>query len=161
MPFLKTKFQSFEEFADADLVDLYGAEDLADALTFEADIFESIILRNHDGKLIIEKLPLEAQASPMNSCIVRDLNEDGKPDLITGGNRYGSEVETTRADMGIGTVLLQGDNNDFRSIPANQSGFYIPHDVRHLNLLKTREGGEMIVVANNNFKVQFFEIKKQ
>ena len=57
-------------------------------------------------KTILTPLPIEAQISPINDLEIIDINNDGILDLICGGNQYDSEVETGRAETGIGLVLM-------------------------------------------------------
>ena len=51
-------------------------------------------------------LPIEAQTSPIKSCLVQDFNDDGFKDLLLVGNHYGVEVETVRYDAGHGSLFL-------------------------------------------------------
>ena len=112
MPFIKEKFQTFQSFAQADIESIYGQENLANALHYKADILESIALINDgNGNFLIQKLPLEAQLSPMMSAISIDMNKDGKNELIYAGNLFNVEVETVRYDSGIGGILIFNNNN--------------------------------------------------
>ena len=92
--------------------------------------------------------------------MVTDINEDGINDIITVGNHYGAEVETTRYDSGIGTVLLGLPNNQFRALSSTESGFYIPEDTRHINQLESKTYNNLIVVTTNDGTPKFFKLNK-
>ena len=156
MPFIKDKFPTFGSFADADLGDIYGDENLNAALNYEATLFESVLLRNNNGQFTVEKLPKSAQISPINGIIVEDFNKDGQLDLLIAGNHFGAEVETTRADAGIG-LLLEGKSEGFAAVPVARSGFYTPNDVKALKKIKMADGSIAILVINNNSELQIFK----
>lgn len=56
--------------------------------------------------LTIQALPKENQLAPTNAIIVKDLNKDGRLEVITVGNLFPVEVETGRYDALVGTVSL-------------------------------------------------------
>lgn len=154
MPFIKDKFPSFQAYAEANLNDIYG-EDLNKALQFDANKFESCVMINKgDWDFEVIDLPIEAQMSPINDLVVKDFTKDGHIDLLVVGNLYGSEVETTRADAGVG-LLMKGDGQgNFESIHFKESGFFSNKDARRIALLKGDQ--EHIVVANNSSKPDLF-----
>ncbi|MFT4761278.1 MAG: hypothetical protein ACI9XO_003220 [Paraglaciecola sp.] len=155
MPFIKDKFPTFGEFADADLSDIYGEQNLNAALSYQAQLFESVILRNNNGAFSIEKLPRTAQVSPINGIVSADFNQDGKIDLLVAGNHYGAEVETTRADAGIG-LLLTGNGRDFFPTVVKESGFFADKDVKDLVKIQLANGLVGIIVVNNNEALEIF-----
>ena len=103
-------------------------------------------------------MPIEAQISPIKSTLVLDLNKDGHQDIITVGNHYGVEVETTRYDAGFGTVLFGDGNNNFKYTSPSKSGFYVPQDSRGLININQKHTS-LILVTNNNSKPSIFSKK--
>ena len=88
-------------------------------------------------------------------AMAMDVNKDGNMDIVTVGNHYGVEVETTRYDAGYGTILVGDGNNNFKFLPAAKSGFYVPNDSR--NMLSVEQGNtSLIIVANNNDELTLF-----
>ena len=151
VPSIKNKFTNYSEFASATLTEVYGQELLNSSLQYEATIFQSIVLENLNGTSFkIHPLPMEAQFSTVNDIIIHDFNQDGKEDLIIAGNMYGSEIETPRADAGLGLLLLGQGNFEFQPIPAWESGVFLPFDVRDLQLLKLGDRTAFIIVCNND-----------
>ena len=161
MPSLSKKFPSYTAFASASIEDVYGKQVLDGALHFEANNFNTSILMNDgNGNYSLHALPHEAQVSPVNAIICQDFNQDGNVDLLLGGNLYVSEVETGRADAGTGLLLFGDGKGDFKSMPYEKSGFYIPGDVKDLALiLQANKPTPSILVTNNNAAIQLFEYR--
>lgn len=159
MPFIKEKFPSYSAFGSASLKEVYG-EKLEEALHYEANTFASVLLRNAgDGSFVLESLPDLAQLAPVNSIVAEDLTGDGVVDLLLAGNLFTAEVETGRADAGIG-LLLKGDGKgSFESVDVHESGFLAAGDVKDLQFLRRGARAPLILVANNNAPLQIFEWK--
>ena len=161
MPFVAQKFPSYNSFADAKVDDIFG-DNLEKALHYEAKLFESVMLINNGGKYQIKKLPAEAQFSSVNSILPADFNQDGHTDLLLGGNLFGSEAETTRADASIGLLLTGNGKGDFKAMLPEESGFVIPHDVKNMELIKLGKGKKAaVLVASNNDALRVFTLKNE
>ncbi len=159
MPHLKHKIKSYQDFANRDIEGIVGPG-IKTALHYEVNEFRSgIFINEGDNKFNFEPFTNDVQKSPINSILYNDFNGDGIEDLLLAGNNYQSEVETTRADAGIGSVLLRSENGDFESLPHLKSGFFTDKDVRNMIFMKL--GSEKIVfVANNNDYHSLFKINK-
>ncbi|WP_299126791.1 VCBS repeat-containing protein [uncultured Winogradskyella sp.] len=157
MPYVADKFENYDSFASSKLIDILPEEKIEDAVVYEIKSFESIILINENGKLVKKALPNQVQTSPLKSSVVLDVNKDGNLDIISVGNHYGVEVETTRYDAGYGGVLLNKGDHNFSFLPATQSGFYVPLDSRIIKPLKLK-GELMLLVLNNNDKPSLFKL---
>jgi len=158
MPYVAEKFKDYHSFASSTLIDILPEEKVDAAIVYEIENFESITLINDNGKLIRKALPSEAQVAPIKGTLVLDINKDGFKDIITIGNHYGVEVETTRYDAGFGSVLLGDGTNSFKYISPKESGFYVPYDSRAIKGLN-RKKDTLIVVTNNNDKPILFNTK--
>ena len=156
MPFVAEKFKDFNSFASSKLLDILPEDKMEEAIAYEIKSFESIVLINDNGVLKIESLPVQAQFSPIKSTLVMDFNGDGHKDILTVGNHYGVEVETTRYDAGFGTVLLGDGTNNFQFIPPSQSGFFTPDDSRTIDIINQKKN-QLIIVSNNNGPLTVFK----
>ena len=138
VPMIGKKFATYEGFAAADLVDVYGADHLQAALHYEAKTFASAYLENQgQGHFTMRPLPNEAQLSSINDILIDDFDQDGHQDIVVAGNLYVSEVETPRNDAGMG-LLLKGDGHgNFQPVLAQQSGILLPYDVKKLAVATT------------------------
>ncbi|MBT8272314.1 MAG: VCBS repeat-containing protein, partial [Bacteroidia bacterium] len=152
MPFIKERFGTFQEFAEADLDDILGSQNLENALHYQADILESVYIENlGDGKFKMMPLVREAQISPIMNTEFIDLDKDGKKEIICLGNMHNVEVETMRYDASAGTILSY--DNGFKAMPPIHSGLYANQDVKSSIIL-----GKYLIITNNNSKLDIFEI---
>ena len=155
MPYVAEKFKDYHSFASSTLIDILPEDKVAEGVAYEITNFESAILINEGGKLVRKALPIQSQVTPIKSSIVLDLNNDGHNDILTVGNHYGVEVETTRYDAGIGNVLLGDGNNNFTDLTPIESGLYIPFDSRDVKIIKQRNRS-LLIITNNNDAVSFY-----
>lgn len=158
MPALNEKIKSYQDFASKDINEILGQE-INTALHYKATEFRSgIFINDGHGKFLFNPFLFEVQKSPVNSILYDDFDNDGNMDLLLAGNNYQTEVETTRLDAGIGSLLKGNGKGDFTFIPNYISGFYADRDVR--NMVKISSGDDMkILVINNNESHRLF-VKK-
>ncbi|MDO6761292.1 VCBS repeat-containing protein [Tamlana sp. 2_MG-2023] len=157
MPHLAKKIKSYEDFASRDLAGIVG-EGIKSAYHLSVNEFRSGVFKNNgDGNFVFEPFENTLQQSPINGIAYHDFNGDTLPDILCVGNNYMSEVETTKADAGIGTLLLKNPDSNFHTISNLDSGFFAPNDTRNVTSLKSASG-DLILVVNNNNKHQLFKI---
>jgi len=150
MPFIKEKFETFDEFANAKLVDVYG-EKLDTAYENEVTNFSSILLLNKgNGNFVLKELPTEAQSFPVLATVFKDLNGDGFEDCILAGNIYQTEVETPRLDFVSGVVLISNQKDGYKTMNRSESGLYLTGNAKDLVWLKSATNKELLLTATNN-----------
>ncbi len=157
MPFVAEKFPTYDGFAKATIETIYE-DKLKDAVKYEVHDFYSIVLENEGGTLVPRKLPMFAQTAPMRAVVVMDINEDGHQDFISCGNLYQAEVETVRHDAGVGLVMLGDGKGTFNPVSTGNSGFFANADARDMLLIDGVK--PMILVTNNDWRVQGFELNR-
>ena len=162
IPDVGQKFPSFHDFSSSDVKDVYG-EELSNSLKYDATMFESVILyQESPGKFAISKLPFDCQTAPVNGIIIEDINNDNKPDLILAGNLYQSEIETGRADFGTGEIVINQGDKKWKNLKVHESGFYIPGDVKSLELINVGAAKTpTLLVGNNRGPCEVIQILKQ
>ncbi len=156
MPYLKERVKTYEEYASRDLKGIVG-DGFETANHLQAVEFRSGYFVN--GQEAFEFVPFttRAQMSPINGIIYDDFDGDGIKDLVLAGNNYMAEVETTRADAGIGSLLKGTETGAFQYVENRLTGFYANKDARDL-LLVEGNGSKSILVANNNGAYQFYKM---
>ncbi len=157
MPAIKNKFKNYESFSNATLEDIYSEDVLEKSLHYQIKSFASIYLENKDGRLVMHKLPIEAQLSSINQILVSDYDKDGNLDAVVAGNLHASEVETPRNDASIG-LFLKGDGaGGFIPVEGKKSGLYVPGDVKDMDFI-TIQGKRHLVAAKNSDYLQFVKV---
>ena len=146
VPYVSDKFKKYEDFANASIDEIY---DLEGAQSLKATSLKSVLAINTGGELESKDLPIKAQMSPINGFVVKDFNGDNHLDIITIGNLYSTEVETTRYDAGTGTVLINDGYGNYNALSAKSSGLNANADAKDIIL-----SNGTLIVSNNSDKVQ-------
>ncbi|HMF87378.1 MAG TPA: VCBS repeat-containing protein, partial [Gemmatimonadaceae bacterium] len=155
------KFPTYGSFARASIAELFGANQLQQALHYETDTFASVYLHNDGGgKFTASALPNLAQISPIKAIVPHDVDGDGHLDLIVAGNLYDAEPNTPRADGGNGLWLKGDGRGHFTPVSPRESGFLAPLNVAGLSLINT-PAGKAVLVANTGDSLQAFAIRKR
>lgn len=157
MPFILDKFKTYNEFANASVEDILGADKIAEGLKLSVNNFSSGIYVNEEGKYTFQELPLQAQAFPVMGIVTEDVNADGFMDIILAGNIYNMEIETPRLDSGDGLVLLGDGKLAYSALKSVDTGFKVSRDVKDLSALKIDKGNKLLLVANNNGPLEIFK----
>ena len=157
---LKRRFTTYDAYADATLETIFTPEQRRDALVLGATTFASAIFENVGGKggtFRQMPLPAGAQVSPARALLVHDFDRDGTIDVLLAGNDFAARAQEGRADAGFGLFLRGLGGMRFSALPARQSGFYAPGDVRRMALVTTARGS-VVVVARNDGTLSTFGI---
>ena len=156
LPMLAQKIPTYTDFANKDLKGIVGSG-LESALHYKATEFRSGIFINNDKGFEFQPFSHQVQQSPINSIVYEDFDRDGKKDLVLAGNNYQSEVETTRADAGIGVFLKGNGSGKFTHVPHQISGLFVDKDVRNMVVTKANQN-KFLFVANNNTTHDLFKV---
>ena len=156
LPYLKKKYLRYESYKEQTMEDIFTKEQLARAVKLEAyEMRTSVLINNRNGSFTLQGLPTEAQFSPVYGIVVKDLDGDGKADIVLGGNFYQSKPEVGIYDASYG-LLLKGDGKGgFLTIPAPQSGILIKGQVRDISDLKIGNRQVLLFARNNEALVPY------
>ena len=153
MPFIAKKFPTYDAFARASIIDVYG-DQLNTSYQQEATTFRSVVLINRgNAKFDMLDLPIEAQMFPVMDMEAHDLNHDGYEDLILVGGIYNTEVETPRFDAGTGLILVADKKGGYKPVPLMKSGFYFEGASKSVEVL-----ADKVLVGINDEALAVFEI---
>ena len=138
MIMLRSRFSSYEQYAEATIEDVFTEEELEEAKKLEADFLKTTLFINDgEGTLRKKPLPIEVQFAPVFAITTLDYDSDGNKDLFLGGNINEARVRFGKYDANYG-MLLEGDGSgSFRYVPQHRSGFRLRGDVR--NVLKVND----------------------
>ena len=152
IPYLKKRYLKYENYKDQQISDIFSAEQLEKALRLDAYWLEtSVLINDGQGNFTIKPLPREAQFAPVYGVEAGDFNEDGKPDILLGGNLYRVKPEAGRYDASFGLLLTGDGRGGFQPLKSQQSGVFIDGEVRDIITLKTSDGPLIVVSKNNDF----------
>ncbi|WP_034042067.1 VCBS repeat-containing protein [Wocania ichthyoenteri] len=117
-PFLKERIPTYNAFANSTILDVYGKENIENALHLKATSFNSFYIQNNGGgNFDFKKLPNKAQFGPTLDFEFLDIDKDSEIEVLGIGNNYGAEVETIRYDASRGYVL----NTDLSLVKSKES----------------------------------------
>ncbi|MEM7454363.1 MAG: VCBS repeat-containing protein [Planctomycetota bacterium] len=158
MPFISEKFETYHEFGLATLSDIYGDEQLNEALKVEANTFDhGVFINDGEGVFVFKKFPRIAQIAPVGAIALSDINGDSYLDVVMGQNFFGPQSETGRYDGGVGQVLTGDGSGEFSSVSPALSGFVTRDAATAISLRDIDGDGKVdIVVANNSGPVRLF-----
>nr|WP_294941104.1 VCBS repeat-containing protein [uncultured Mucilaginibacter sp.] len=152
LPLLKKKYLRYGQYKEQTMEDIFGAELLKTVTKTDAyEMRSSVVLNKGKGRFQLQPLPAEAQFSTVFGLVVKDLDGDGKADILLGGNFYESKPEAGIYDASYG-LLLKGDGRGgFRAVAPQQSGVLVKGAVR--DIMELRAGNKtLFVFAKNNEK---------
>jgi hypothetical protein len=157
---LEKKYPNYSDFGGKTARDIFGKEAIDQSSKKSAVLFEScVFLNNGNGTFKISKLPVEAQFSPVRDIIIRDLDSDGKQDLILTGNDYLTNPSYGRYDASYGWCLRGDGMCNYKALMPGESGLKISGDGRKIIPIEIK-GKHYLVSAVNNGDMQIFQILK-
>ncbi|MDR6803981.1 hypothetical protein J2Y45_001250 [Dyadobacter sp. BE34] len=149
IPSLKKKYTDYVSYSKATLPEMLPAEKLKDAKQFTVNEYRTGMLENANGKFVFHALPVEAQFAPVYAIAVHDMDGDGKPDVVLGGNTRQTRVRMGKNDASLLQVFSNKGALKFSLLPQHRTGFYVQGDVRALAVFQAG-GTKYLVGAINN-----------
>jgi hypothetical protein len=147
--FILDRMTTFKDFANASLPEIYGEQNIANALHLTTETFDSCLLEQKaDGTWTLEALPNLAQLSPTLDITAFDIDNDGDQDIVGVGNFYQTEVETVSYDAGRCYVLIKEGNSTFK--PYSGSGLFVNKNSRKAEWIRVGQDLCLIVTNNDN-----------
>jgi len=157
---LGKKYPRYSDFGGKTVREIFGKIAIDQSIVKKATMFEScVFLNNGNGTFRIDKLPTQAQFSPVRDIIVNDIDKDGKMDLILAGNDYNVRPSYGRYDASYGWCLLGYPGGTFKTLMPVKSGLKITGDARKIVRIDIA-GKHYLVAAVNNGDLQIFRISK-
>ncbi len=157
IPSLARKYKKFEDYKDQSIHDIFSDEVLQRAIKLNARTMESCVMINTgQGMFNLDPLPVEAQFSPVYAILADDFDQDGRCDIIIGGNQYRAKPETGIYDASYGLFLRGAAGGTWQAVYPSDSGFFTKGEMRDLEILNIN-GARIIIVVRNNDTLQFYK----
>lgn len=148
---LKKKFPDYESYQNATVSDIFSENELNNSIIHKVNELASVIIWNRgEGQFEVEKLPTNAQLSPVYAISTSDFDKDGDTDILLGGNLYAAKPEIGRYDASYGAYIENLGNEQWATSPLN-AGFIVDGEVRDIVTLE-----DLVIVAKNKDSLTLF-----
>jgi enediyne biosynthesis protein E4 len=152
----RTRFTNYKLFGTATIENLLTADEKKDAQHLTLNYNSSVYIENlGKGKFKLSELPPLAQISTVYGILINDFNADGHLDVLLAGNNYGNEISMGRYDASNGILLAGNGKGGFRS--NNNSGFYMPNDVKSMAFIASPSGEALVIGTQNRNVTKLFK----
>ncbi|AWX44062.1 hypothetical protein HME9304_01062 [Flagellimonas maritima] len=154
---LKKQNLKFSDYATKSIDELLDSAVLKNSIVKEVNYTKSIVAINDGtGNFIIKPLPAETQFSCVCDVKCKDIDGDGRLDIVLGGNNYDFKPQYSRLDASFGSVLLANNDGSYKWLPNNESGFHVRGEIKQLLTFKDKNGEEFLLVGINSEKPKVY-----
>ena len=156
IPSLKKQNLKHADYADKSIEDLFGNDVMKKSSIKICNYSSSIIAINEGNcKFIIKPLPIQVQLSSVNAILPMDVNNDGKIDLIVGGNRLDFLPQFSRMDASYSHILLNKGNGNFEWIDNIETGINLKGQIRDIKTVTIKNTKQILILQNNEVPVLY------
>jgi hypothetical protein len=156
IPWLKKNNLKHAQYAVKSIQELFPADIFSKSTVKQFNFTSSVVALNKgDGNFIIQALPTMAQMSSINTFSVCDINNDGYPDLIYGGNKFEFLPQLERLDAGCGDILINNGKGGFVWQKPTKTGIGLRGEVRDISLIKGIDKKYILFLQNNQIPSLF------
>ena len=93
---------------------------------------------------------MEPQVAPVFAIVTDDFDGDSLVDLLLCGNFSGLNHEVARQDANRGVVMKGDGHGNFMYRPPEETGIFIPGEVRDIKVLPIPGKPETLLIGRNN-----------
>lgn len=150
---MRKKFTQYKDFAGKSIDEIFSKDDLNSADLLEVHTLSSGYLENNKGTFKFKTFKNELQTAPIQAMLSYDFNEDGKEEVLVGGNYFGVTPYHGRFDAMGGMLMLNQDKIlDSYEIGLNLS----QKSVKDFSIIKIANKSYLIVTINNS-EIEIYE----
>ncbi|HZE84994.1 MAG TPA: FG-GAP-like repeat-containing protein, partial [Puia sp.] len=156
IPSLKKQNLKHGDFAKRPIQELFPQKMLDSSLVRQFNYAPSIIAINEgNGRFSIRPMPTMVQLSSVNAIHCMDLNGDGFPDLVLGGNESGFLPQFGRLDASFGHILLNDGKGNFTWIGPERSGLELRGQIRDIAEIRNKDHLYLLFLQNDEYPVLY------
>jgi len=156
LPGIKKQNFKHHEYASKSIQDLFPADVISSSQVKLFNYMSSCTAFNKGGgRFDIETLSPMVQMSCVNAVLIQDVNQDGKPDLVLGGNQFGFLPQFERLDASFGDVLLNNGKRSFTWLASSKSGLSLRGEMRDIKCFDTGAGKRFLFLQNSDYPQLF------
>ena len=158
LPYLLKKYLKYEDYADQTIGDIFTKEQLANSIQLTVEQTASMVFWNNEGTFEGVELPLAAQLSCVYAILPVDITDDGKEELLLGGNLFKAKPQIGIYAGSMGQVITIKDERELKCLSHRESGFFVDGQVRDIKTLGSEK--DIIIVTRSNDSIAIFEKSK-
>ncbi len=156
IPSLKKQNLKHADYATKSIEDLFGNDVVKNSTVKQFNFSSSIVAINEgNGKFTIKPLPMQVQLSSVNAILPMAVNNDGKIDLILGGNRFDFLPQFSRIDASYSHVLINKGNGNFEWLNNSETGISLRGQIRDIKTIATKKSKQILILQNNEVPVLY------
>jgi len=114
-----------------------------------------IAINDGKGNFIVQVLPAMVQLSCVNSILCTDINNDGKPDLLMGGNDFNFLPQFSRMDASFGHVLINKGKAQFHWLASGESGLSVRGQIKDIKEMSVKGERQFFFLQNDDYPVLY------
>ncbi len=151
MPAFNNRFYSFDQYAKADISNLFDSQQLEQANeAYAYELRSGVFVNQGNGRFDWMALPIEAQMAPVYGLLPLDINQDGLLDILLGGNTSTNHYEYGSIDAMPSLLLLGQGNGQFEVQQPSTSGLELGGNIRSMAYYLDAQKQLHILLAQNN-----------
>ena len=155
-PSLKKQNLRHSQYASKSIENLFDKVTLNAVGQLQFNYCSSIVaLSNGKGHFTLKLLPVRTQMSSINAICTTDFNNDGKYDLLLGGNLFTFPPQFGRLDASYGNVLLNTGNDDFKWMGNNVTGINVKGETKDIKEVIVKGKRQYLFTQNDGFPVMY------
>jgi hypothetical protein len=159
LPGLKKQNLRHASYATKSIRDLFTEEQLSSTIVKQVNYSSSCIALNRgNGHFELRPLPHDVQLSSVKSVVCLDINSDGHPDLVYGGNEFNFQPQLGRLDASLAGILLNDGSGNFILPDESQTGLRLEGMVRDIAVLESKKNKYLLFLRNGDQPV-LYQIK--
>jgi hypothetical protein len=124
LPEIASRYPEYRAFGKASVEELLGSL-IPDLKYHEVKTLDSLVLLNEGNGFVVRTLPWATQTSPVFGLSVADFDGDAREDLFLSQNFYGTELDVSPFDAGMGLWLKGDGQGGFESVEFGVSGLRV------------------------------------
>ncbi len=162
LPSLKKQNLKYAEYATKSVQELFNKEAINKS---EVRIFNyassCIAINDGKGNFTVQVMPSMVQLSCVNAILCTDINNDGKIDLLLGGNNFNFLPQFSRMDASFGHLLINKGKAQFDWLPSKQSGLSVRGQIKDIKELIIKDEKQFLFLQNDDYPVLYKPNKKK
>lgn len=149
VPRWQTEFPTYRSFGSATVDSLFASQNTP-SFFVEARTLEHRLFLNRGDRFESIPLPAEAQFAPGFGVGVSDFDGDGHLDVFLAQNTFDFDLDSGRADAGVGLCLLGNGRGGLRPLSTKESGIALHGRQRGAAVADFDQDGRPDLVVTQN-----------